>query len=236
VRDTNRSYNIGIHLLHANTSKIGIRRSTTFKRLVLTFSDEFPNVSTNHKWPENFPYRDRPGVYFMFDADLSLLYVGMTKARLQMRISKYFRRMSRLDHRCRINEKMLPAWNVRPCYVRTLAVTNALEAPILEDFLIDTLRPSENWQSKRRAAKFQANNPVYYCPSQSDATGSLLAEFSFELFHGGQTALQRVGEAIWGGDDSIDIAWCIRVTPASRRRGSRSTANRIPGRAKASRR
>lgn len=117
----------------------------------LTISDWyslFPHeegcVDTPHKWPAKFPNAGKPGVYLIFDARMSLLYVGMTTRDLNGRLGNYFRYVSGRGSGCRINEKMLPPWKTRPYYVRTIPLDDSSEAQYLERFLIDTLRPPDN--------------------------------------------------------------------------------------------
>ena len=108
------------------------------------FPHEEGCIATPHKWPEKFPNAGKPGVYFIFDAKMSLLYVGMTTRDLNRRLGNYFGYVSGRGSGCRINEKMLPPWKTRPCYVRTIPLNDSSEAQYLERFLIDTLEPPDN--------------------------------------------------------------------------------------------
>ena len=107
------------------------------------FPDEPEAAGAAFKWPAKFPNTGKPGIYFIFDAQQSLLYVGMTTRDLNSRLGCYFGYESGWGSGCKIKD-MQPTWKTRPCFVRTVAVQSLEEAPFLEKFLIQALRPPEN--------------------------------------------------------------------------------------------
>lgn len=107
------------------------------------FPDEPGSETATHKWPENFPNPDAAGVYLIFSMQRSLLYIGSTTRRLNRRLADYFGYFSGRSGPCKIKD-MAPPWKTRPCFVRTIAVTNPSEAPDLEGYLIDALQPPDN--------------------------------------------------------------------------------------------
>ena len=107
------------------------------------FPEEPGYPVTVHKWPANFPNAGKPGVYLIFDMSKRLLYIGMTTVDVNRRLGSYFGYVSGRGSGCKI-KNMQPPWKARPALVRTIAVNNPQEAPILERFLIETLKPREN--------------------------------------------------------------------------------------------
>ena len=114
------------------------------------FPETDNGVSVAFRWPEKFPHAGKPGVYFIFSAQMSLLYIGSTTSDLNGRLGNYFGYVSGRSGPCRIKE-MQPPWKTPPCYVRTIAVERPEEAPVLESYLIDSLQPPDNTKGIRRA-------------------------------------------------------------------------------------
>ncbi|WP_151444881.1 nucleotide excision repair endonuclease [Halomonas lysinitropha] len=91
-----------------------------------------------NSWPSTWPNNGLPGVYFIFDEDLVLLYVGKAK-NLGSRLSSYFKYAS--DRTCRVKDT---SWRVKPHFLLTASVDRFFEAPSLEEYLIEKLQPSHN--------------------------------------------------------------------------------------------
>ena len=117
--------------------------------------DLFPDQSSSDKdiqkaaaWPDRWSNSERPGIYAIFDASLELLYVGKASmgSYLGARLSSYFQGSPKEP--C----KVLHTWvnhegeTVTPRYVITVAVPKETpwEAPALEEYLIDQLKPPSN--------------------------------------------------------------------------------------------
>ncbi len=114
------------------------------------FPDEFPNVQTRYNWPDAYPNKGKPGVYFFFDSEQSLLYIGKSGGDMQRRLGDHVTWASNRSGPCKVLEKKKgKPWRTRPCYVKTLAVQNPSEALPLEEFLIDKLQPPENTKGIR---------------------------------------------------------------------------------------
>lgn len=108
------------------------------------FPDEDGCMDTAFKWPAKFPNTGKPMVYLVFDADMSLLYIGMTTSThpTRTRLGDYFGYISGRRSSCLI-KPMSPPWKARPYYVRTIPLS-ANEVPLLEAYLIRELNPPEN--------------------------------------------------------------------------------------------
>ncbi|WP_127560378.1 nucleotide excision repair endonuclease [Saccharospirillum alexandrii] len=103
--------------------------------------DLFPveeRKGSEHSWPRTWPNNGLPGVYFIFDENLSLLYIGKAK-NLGSRLSSYF--MYASDRSCRIKET---EWRVKPHFIVTASIGEFFEAPSLEEYLIEQFQPSHN--------------------------------------------------------------------------------------------
>ncbi len=101
------------------------------------------------EWPQNFANAGKPGVYFVFDAAESLLYVAMSQTDVQSRLGRYFGYVSSRSGPCKIKD-ISPPWKTRPRFVRTVATRDPREAPLLESFLIGVLQPPENTRGVSR--------------------------------------------------------------------------------------
>lgn len=90
-------------------------------------------------WPNN----GRPGCYAIFDRNRELIYVGKTN-NLGKRLGDYFKTDPSDPTRKRGVPKAPEAWVPEPYFVLTVALAHAYEAPSLEAFLIEQLRPVGN--------------------------------------------------------------------------------------------
>ena len=109
--------------------------------LYALFPDQTPTTVFQYSWPTDpWPNASRPGVYLIFDALLDLRYVGKARC-LGKRLHNYFAEGRAPDRACRVVHS---TWRADPKFVATIAVHKAFEAPALEEFLIDELRPAEN--------------------------------------------------------------------------------------------
>jgi len=108
-----------------------------------------PNEPTTfevqHRWhqAEKWPNSDFPGIYFVFNKDMLLLYVGQASI-LGRRLSQWFRGTEQCD-------QLRGNWRGSPRFVATVRVDRHFEALSLEGFFIDELQPPENTSLKRIA-------------------------------------------------------------------------------------
>jgi hypothetical protein len=120
--------------------------------------DFFPSESTTfdvgYRWQaqETWPNANSPGVYFVFDSDLRLIYIGQSN-KLGRRLSQWFIG----SIRC---ESVQGIWKFRPRFVATVSVQRHFEALALEGHLIDFFLPTENTSLKRVAATLQDEQEV----------------------------------------------------------------------------
>jgi hypothetical protein len=109
----------------------------------------FPAEDTfgaEHCWPANYPNWNWNGVYFVFDKDFELLYLGRA-THLDTRLSDYFWWGERRS--CRI---VAPdSWSRPPAYVITVPASFPCEEVPLEAYLIKELQPSDNITGKKRS-------------------------------------------------------------------------------------
>lgn len=103
--------------------------------------DLIESWTVNSSWP-NAEYQ---GVYAIFCADKRLLYVGKASlgGTIGRRLSTYF-----IDNPDGPGAATKPghSWSRVPRYVLTTKVDKAWEAPSLEEYLIEHLRPIDNSQ------------------------------------------------------------------------------------------
>ena len=101
--------------------------------------DLIADWSADNYWPNT----DKQGVYAIFCVDNKLLYVG--KASLSnsigRRLSTYFMNNDEAEG---ATSKLGQSWSRDPRYILTVRVKNAWEAPSLEEYLINRLRPIDN--------------------------------------------------------------------------------------------
>lgn len=94
-------------------------------------------------WPDTWPHIGRAGVYALFGEELQTVYVGKASLRntLESRLGSYFGH-EKIDGTCRFYH----SWKFAPRYLVTVAVPeeSRFEAPALEEFLIEKLRPTDN--------------------------------------------------------------------------------------------
>ena len=104
----------------------------------------FPDQTTatvQYSWPKDpWPNASQPGVYLIFDALLDLRYIGKARC-LGKRLHNYFAEGPAPERTCRV---VHTTWRADPKFVATIAVHKPFEAPSLEEFLINALRPAEN--------------------------------------------------------------------------------------------
>jgi len=112
------------------------------------FPDEVRDVPApaTMRWPDDdWPDADRKGVYVVFDMDLELLYVGKASHNncIAGRLGDYFKYTTDGTRRCKLKHE---DWTRKPQFVATIAVPAEMsfEAPALEEYLIQTLNPSDN--------------------------------------------------------------------------------------------
>jgi hypothetical protein len=131
--------------------------------------DLFPNRPTTfnvqHRWhqKEAWPNADFPGVYFVFDANLNLLYVGQS-SKMGRRLSQWFKGSVHCDH-------IHGSWKTDPRFVATVPVARHFEALALEGHLIDLYGPPENTSLKRIAAIVEDAQEEAISQETPDATG-----------------------------------------------------------------
>jgi len=109
--------------------------------LYALFPDQTPTTAADYSWPNDpWPNASQSGVYLIFDEFLDLRYIGKTRC-LGKRLHNYFGEGRAPDRACRVVHS---TWRVDPKFVATVAVHKPFEAPALEEFLIEELRPAEN--------------------------------------------------------------------------------------------
>jgi len=88
-----------------------------------------------------FPYSDDQGCYVFYSEDLKLLYIGKASLKHQLggKIANYFRWDATGRKLVACLERLRPA-----CFVQTIKVNEAFEAPSLEEFLLRELDPPAN--------------------------------------------------------------------------------------------
>ena len=121
-----------------------LRRSDWPKLEMSGLYDLYPSsddTACEYHWPDDWPFVDSPGVYFVFDADMQVLYIG--KASLNSwfgnRLSTYFRYG---DHKeCVVQNS--DSWKGVPRFVAVIPIEAEykFEAPALEEYLITKLKP-----------------------------------------------------------------------------------------------
>ena len=96
------------------------------------------------QWPAPWPNNDSAGVYFVFDENQLLVYIGKSSmsSSVGFRLSAYFGFDA--ERRCRIKHPQ--SWNGTPRYVATIGMEKKyrFEAPALEEYLIAELDTTDN--------------------------------------------------------------------------------------------
>lgn len=104
-------------------------------------SDDTP---CEYHWPDDWPSVDRPGVYFVFNAEMQVLYIGKASMNswFGARLSSYFKVGANKE--CVI--KNLASWKGKPRFVAVISMEDEFkfEAPGLEEYLITKLQPIDN--------------------------------------------------------------------------------------------
>lgn len=115
--------------------------------LLALFPDKSLGKATK-TWKDPWPFGDRAGVYFVFDRDMKLLYIGKASMNSCMgaRLSSWF--YGPVTGTCSVQGQ----WSNEPFFVQTLAMPENMrfEAPALEEYLIDCLHPPENTAGRKR--------------------------------------------------------------------------------------
>jgi hypothetical protein len=83
-------------------------------------------------WPMGYPFAGRQGVYFLFDADMRLIYIG--KASCDSAFAQCFSR--HLSGGVKTDAVPKGTWPVQPKFLATLPMELKHEAPSLEEWLI----------------------------------------------------------------------------------------------------
>lgn len=102
----------------------------------------YPEENT-YGWPQEWPNNKRSGVYFVFDVNRELLYVGKADV-IGRRLSDYFKGRT-------ICKVVHSGWLKQPHYILTIAMPadTWFEHLSLEAYLIQELRPINNIQGIR---------------------------------------------------------------------------------------
>ncbi len=91
-------------------------------------------------WPKQFPNAESPGVYFLFDDQQLLVYVG--KASFSNLIG--YRLGARVVYDEQRRARLVPRWEAAKVrYIATIALPaeHAFEAAAIEEYLVTTLEP-----------------------------------------------------------------------------------------------
>ena len=109
--------------------------------------DLFPNsddTECEYHWPEDWPFVESPGVYFVFDAEMQVIYIGKASMNSWFgnRLHTYFR--SGDDKKCVVLNA--DSWKGEPRFVAVIPMDAKyrFEAPALEEYLITELKPIDN--------------------------------------------------------------------------------------------
>lgn len=108
------------------------------------------DTECEYRWPDDWPFVESPGVYFVFDADMQVLYIGKASMNscFGARLSTYFR--SGADKECVV--KNSESWKGDPHFVAVIPMEKKyrFEAPALEEYLITKLKPIDNKEGTGR--------------------------------------------------------------------------------------
>jgi len=123
-------------------------RGSTMPKLKLSgLYDLYPSsddTPCEYHWPEDWPFVCSPGVYFVFDAEMQVLYIGKASMNswFGARLSTYFKVGA--DKECVV--KNPGSWNGVPRFVAVIPMEDEFkfEAPGLEEYLIAKLDPIDN--------------------------------------------------------------------------------------------
>lgn len=103
-----------------------------------------PDDSLLTQWPAPWPNVNSAGVYFVFDANRLLVYIGKSSmnSSVGFRLSSYFG----FDENWKCRLKHPQSWIGKPRYVTTIGMDPefCFEAPALEEYLIARLPTTDN--------------------------------------------------------------------------------------------
>ena len=101
-------------------------------------------IECKYFWPNDYPFVNSAGVYFIFDSDLQILYIGKASMSswLGARLSTYFRKGP--NGECIL--KHADYWKGAPQFVAVIPMVQDFkwEAPALEEYLIMRFNPIDN--------------------------------------------------------------------------------------------
>lgn len=100
-----------------------------------------------NSWPHSYPFAERAGVYVILDEDNNILYIGKSSKYIRGRLSSYFKYGEHEE--CQLKHD---GWTTPPKYVITIPMEadSSFECASLEEFLIFTISPSDNYNLKRK--------------------------------------------------------------------------------------
>ncbi len=117
-----------------------------FSGLYALHPEEPTAITVTADWPATWPNNGRPGVYFIFGAEMQLSYIGKTFD-FGWRLSQHFKWS---EGRGKGVCQPQGTWKIRPMFLATLPVIESFEAPGLEEFLISKLNPPDNRNGTQR--------------------------------------------------------------------------------------
>lgn len=114
------------------------------KKLKFKVSDPYDLVEDWKVKDSYYPFRNRQGIYAIFDAEWGLLYIGKAsnESTIGKRLGTYFKDDE--DGKFRLVDSEKSWGDKRPRYIIAVSVSEAYEAPSLEEFLISNLQPKSN--------------------------------------------------------------------------------------------
>ena len=111
------------------------------------FYDLYPgtdDADCEYRWPNAWPDVQSPGVYFIFDVNMQVLYIGKASMNnpLGSRLGTYFKFGP--NKSCVVQKREY--WKGVPRFVSVIAMKPEFrfQAPALEEYLIGKLQPIDN--------------------------------------------------------------------------------------------
>jgi hypothetical protein len=101
------------------------------------------NEDIEAAWPQNYPNAEHSGVYFIYDRELNLLYVGKSSgpgSSIGQRLGSYFKYA--LDNSCEIKHE----WTATPRFISSIGMTGdfGFEADSLESYFLQRFELPDN--------------------------------------------------------------------------------------------